>query len=100
MEPTDVPGVIANTLRKNGAVRDVRRMAGLETAAGLLGGQAALAAALGVDARLVRFKISAERPISDADLRLTAAALSARARKTADLADRLVALIPEQEASS
>ncbi|WP_404711513.1 hypothetical protein [Sphingomonas sp. MMS24-J13] len=100
MRATDTPGVIANTLRKNGAVRDVRRMTGLESAAGLLGGQAALAAALGIDPRLLRFKISAERPISDADLRLAVTALNARASKTVELAARLAALIQEQETSA
>jgi hypothetical protein len=97
MKATGTTGVIANTLRKNGAVRDVRRMAGLETAVALLGGQAELAAALGIDARLLRFKISAERPISESDLRLTIAALTAHARRTTDLAARLTKLISEQE---
>lgn len=87
-------GVFVNTARKNGSVRDVRRMAGIERAAALFGGQLALAAAIGMDARLLRRKIAAERPIRDEELALIAGSLSARAREIADLADRLRAMVP------
>lgn len=93
MLPTSIAGVIANTGRKNGAVRDVRRMAGLERAADILGGQAALAEALGVAPRLLRQKMSAERPIRDEELRLAAGAISARAREASNLAEKLLALV-------
>lgn len=89
MAPSHTPGVIANALRKNGAVRDARRMAGLERAASIVGGQGMLADALGISARLLRQKIAAERPIHDEELRLTVGALLARAREAEDLAARL-----------
>jgi hypothetical protein len=81
---------------KRGAVRSVRRMAALETAAGMLGGQAALASALSCETRLLRNKLAAERPIHDADLRLAAAALEQRARAILQHADRLVEIVGEE----
>jgi hypothetical protein len=96
MVSSTTPGVIVNTSRKNGAVRDARRMAGLERAANLLGGQEVLAAVLGIGGRQLRQKMVAERPIHDADLRLAAAALSARARVAEDLSTRLMAILEEK----
>ena len=89
------PGVYQNTLRKNGAVRDARRMRGFDTACELLGGQSALATALGINSRLLRQKMSAERPISDAEVRAAVAALHARATRITELADALLATIAE-----
>jgi hypothetical protein len=57
----------------------IRRTTGLETAAAMLGGQDRLAAALGINPRSLRAKLSAERGISSADLRLAAGALEVRA---------------------
>lgn len=85
-------GVVANMRRKNGAVRDAGRMAGIERAAEIVGGQAVLADALGISARLLRQKIAAERPIRDEELRLTIGALLARAREAEALATRLSTL--------
>jgi hypothetical protein len=90
---TSTPGVSANALRKNGAVRDARRMRGLETAADMIGGKTALADALGISPRHLTQKLSAERPITDAEVLLAAGAVSARARKADELAARLSALI-------
>ncbi|HLZ78840.1 MAG TPA: hypothetical protein VKQ09_05825 [Sphingomonas sp.] len=91
--------MIANASRKNGAVRDARRMAALERAAEIVGGQAALADALGIATRQLRQKISAERPIHDEDVRLAIGALSARARQADELAARLTSLIDGQESN-
>lgn len=82
-------------VRKRGP-RDIRRMAGLQRAAEMLGEQTVLADALGVNPRLLRRKITAERPIHDADLRIAAAALVAHAKKATDLAAKLTSLITEQ----
>lgn len=57
----------------------VARMLLFERAASLLGGQEKLADALGIKARSLRAKFTADRGISDADLIATADALDARA---------------------
>lgn len=92
-----VPGVVTNATRKNGATRDARRMRGLETACELLGGQSALAEAMGINPRHLRQKIAVERPISDADLHLASGALFARAERTRKLAEALAALIISED---
>lgn len=97
MMVTKTAGVVINTARKNGSVRDIRRMAGLERAATMMGGQAALADALGIDARLLRRKIAAERPIRDEELALVAGSLSKRAREIEDLASKLRTMSAEAE---
>lgn len=56
------------------------RMMGLETAAGVLG-QAALAAAMSIEPRSLRAKLTSDRGITDADLISAAAALDDRAAK-------------------
>lgn len=94
-----IPGVVVNALRKNGAVRDIRRMATLESAVAMVGGQDALADALGISGRLLRQKIAAERPIHDHELRLAAAAVTARAAQAAALAARLTSLIENEVAN-
>lgn len=78
-----------------GAKRDARRMAGIEHAAVLLGGQVALAGMLGIGVRLLRQKICAERPIRDDEIRRTTLALSVRAREISALAEKLAALVNE-----
>ncbi len=55
------------------------RMMGLDTAAMMLGGRHILAEALGLAQRTVRAKLSAERGVTDDDLRAAANALDARA---------------------
>lgn len=67
----------------------VQRMMGLATAVAMLGGQEELAAALGIQARSLRSKLSAERGVTDADLLATADALDARATRIADHARKL-----------
>lgn len=95
MQRTGTPGVIANLGRKNGRSRDGRKMAGLDRACGIVGGQELLADSLGVSARLLRKKMAAEAPIHAADLRRAADAVTARARTADDLAKFLVGLIGE-----
>ena len=97
MTSTGTPGVISNALRKNGAVRDARRMRALESAAEFVGGQTALAEAMGIGPRLLRQKIAAERPITDDEVRLAAGSVSRRARQADDLAERLNALLADAE---
>jgi hypothetical protein len=92
MVMSGTPGVVANPRRKNGAVRDVRRMTNLERAADFLG-HAALADALGMGSRLLRQKIAAERPIHDEELSIAARAVSVRSSQGEELAERLTALI-------
>ena len=67
----------------------VARMLGLETAANMLGGQVELADALGIKARSLRSKFTAERGVSNADLHAAADALDARAARVADHARKL-----------
>ena len=55
------------------------RMMGLETAVTMLAGQERLASAMGITPRALKYKLNAERGISDDDLAATAAALDARA---------------------
>ena len=85
-----------NTGRKSGRSRDVRRMTMLDRAATLMGGQEAMADAMGINSRQMRRKIAAESPIEDADLRLASAALTARANRVREFAERLTSLITEQ----
>jgi len=68
----------------------------LDRAAALMGGQEAMADAMGINSRQLRRKIAAESPIDDADLRLAAAALTARANCVQEFAERLTSLITEQ----
>jgi hypothetical protein len=68
------------------------RMTGLETAASMLGGQAHLAAAIGIDPRSLRAKLAAGRGIADLDLTLTATALHERAARIAAHAEKLRAM--------
>lgn len=93
MASSAIPGVVVNTSRKKRRGSRCSPHGRAETASRLLGGQEALAAALGVNARLLRAKISAERPISDTDVLLTVAALTAQACRTAELADRLQSIV-------
>ncbi len=67
----------------------MKRMMGLETAVGILGGTDQLAAALGITARAVRYKLTADRGISDSDLSAAAEALDARAARIAAHAQKL-----------
>lgn len=67
----------------------VGRMQGLETAAKLLGGQQILGDAIGISSRSMRSKFSAERGISDGDIRLTIAALEGKAKRLLDHAEKL-----------
>ena len=94
--PAEPHGVVRNTGRINGRVRDARRMRGLEHAAEIVGGQGVLADAMGIGARELRKKIAAERPIHDEDLRLAASAVSAHALKADEHASRLTALLDER----
>ncbi|WP_131819200.1 hypothetical protein [Sphingomonas jatrophae] len=80
--------------RKNGSTRDVRRMKALESAAEIVGGQPALAAAIGIGTRALRAKIAAERPISDAELVAARTAVRAAAERATQLADRIGGLLP------
>lgn len=59
----------------------VARMMGLVTAATMLGGQDALAEALGIQPRSLRAKLNADRGVSGSDLMAAADALDARAGK-------------------
>lgn len=58
---------------------EMARMMGIETAADLLGGVSALAAALGIKERGTRAKMDGERGISDENLIAVADALDVRA---------------------
>lgn len=85
----------ASSARSRG-VFHVGRMQGLETAAKLLGGQQMLCNAIGVETRSLRAKISAERGISDGDIRLTIAALESKATRLLAHAEKLRGeIIPE-----
>jgi hypothetical protein len=64
-------------------------MMGLETAAAILGGVEQVAAALAVTPRMVRYKMTGDRGISDADLNAVAGALDKRAEKIAAHAGKL-----------
>lgn len=70
-------------------IRCIKRMTGLETAAGMLGNQEKLADALGIEPRSLRAKLAAERGISGDDLKLAAAALDARADRIREHAAKL-----------
>lgn len=74
-------------------------MMGLNTAASLLGGQERLADALGINARSLRNKLSADRGVSNGDLLAAAAALDARAARIAALAAELRAETREAASS-
>lgn len=89
--------VVRNTARKNGSVRDGRRMTCLDHAVDLVGGHKALAQIIGADARGLARKIAGERPIHDAELALAARSLSTLARNADDLAARLAALIESSD---
>jgi hypothetical protein len=79
--------------------RDAWRMMGLETASELLGHNA-LAEALSIDPRSLRYKIQAGRGVSDVDITLAAGALEASAARMADHARKLrAALAPESAAA-
>lgn len=66
------------------------RIGMLTRAAGLLG-QTALAGALGIEPRSLRAKLSVDRGVGDHDLRLAAAALTARAATLRAQADAITA---------
>jgi transcriptional regulator with XRE-family HTH domain len=84
---------------RRGLPVNIRRMMGLTTASELLG-QAALAEAMGIDRRTLRYKISGERGVSDEDLTLAAGALEANARRIAGLADKLRAEIAQESVAA
>lgn len=65
------------------------RMMGLETAATMLGGKDALGDVLGISGRAVRYKLTGERGVSNADLTLAAGALEKLAQRVADHAVKL-----------
>ncbi|MBB4618656.1 hypothetical protein [Sphingomonas abaci] len=67
----------------------VARMMGLTTAATMLGGQSELAEALGIQPRSLRAKFSAERGVSDDDLRSAADALDRQAKRIMAHAEKL-----------
>lgn len=92
LDQTVAPPPLANCTAKPAHSRlslDIQRMMGLETAASLLGGQGPLAAALGIEPRSLRAKLSADRSVSDDDLTAAADALDARATKLIDHARKL-----------
>lgn len=68
---------------------NMARMMGLTTAAQLLGGQDKLADALGIQTRSLRSKFTAERGVSDVDLRFAAKALEAHAERIVEHARKL-----------
>ncbi len=89
---TGIPATVANRAGKparRGLPVEIRRMMGLETAADMLGGQGALADALGITVRGLRAKVSADRGISTADLLAAAMALDAQAIRILDHARKL-----------
>lgn len=59
-------------------------------------GQNDLAAALGIEPRSLRAKLGVDRGISDADLRLTSAALAARATALLAQADAITAHLNQE----
>jgi len=65
------------------------RMMGMETASMLLGGKPALAEVLDVTDRALRYKLTGDRSISNAELVATSDALDARAAKLAAHASKL-----------
>lgn len=67
----------------------VVRMMGLTTAATMLGGQSELAEALGIQPRSLRAKFSAERGVSNDDLRSAADALDRQAKRIMAHAEKL-----------
>lgn len=79
--------------QENRLARQVARVMLFEQAARYLGGQEALAAALGIQVRSLRAKFSADRGVSDADLRATAAAMDARVAEIAAKAAKIRELI-------
>ena len=81
-----------NRLASPAAVR-LARVLLLEQAARFVGGQEALAEALGIQVRSLRAKFSADRGVSDADLSAAAAAMDARAAQIAAQAAKIRELI-------
>jgi len=70
-------------------------MIALQTAGELLG-QKKLAEAMNIDQRTLRYKVTADRGVSDVDLKLAVWALEARAERLADHARKLRAeMAPE-----
>ncbi len=74
---------------RRGLPLSVNRMVGLTTAAAMLGGQQHLAAALAIDPRSLRAKLTAERGVSDDDMLAAARALDARAARISEHAAKL-----------
>jgi hypothetical protein len=83
------PANCAGKPARRGHPVGIRRMVGLETAAGMLGGQEKLADALGITVRGLRAKVSADRGVSNSDLLAAAAALDARAAMIVEHARKL-----------
>ena len=69
------------------------RMAGLETAAGLLG-KGRLADELCITVRALNYKMNADRGVSDGEIRATALALEQRAEKFLSHARKLRDVLP------
>ena len=72
------------------------RRAGMLHRASVELGQNDLAAALGIEPRSLRAKLGVDRGISDADLRLTSAALAARAAALLAQADAITAHLNQE----
>ena len=86
--------VCADKPAQSHGVISMARMQGLETASKMLGGQQILGDAIGVGARSMRSKFSAERGITDGDIRLTIAALESKAKRLLGHAEKLRGEIP------
>lgn len=85
----DLCGEPEKRLTPSPAALRVARMMMLERAAGMLGGQAELAAALGIQPRSLRAKLTADRGVSNGDLKAVADALVNRADAVRSLAEKI-----------
>lgn len=70
------------------------RMMGLETAADFLGGKEALGNELGISTRMVRYKLTGDRGVSNGDLLMTAGALDKLAARITAHAAKLRGEVP------
>lgn len=84
-----LPAGVKCAARAARSAPSMARMMGLDTAAMMLGGRHILAEALGLAPRTIRAKLSAERGITEMELRLAAAALEERAAQLSEHARKM-----------
>ena len=95
--PSPQPANCSPKREQRGLPVAMLRMAGLETAAGLLG-KGRLADELCITVRALNYKMNADRGVSDGEIRATAHALEQRAKKFLSHARKLRDVLPVEPA--